>query len=735
MCRAAVRFDASRVQTFQTIAAPALPGEKRDGDHRGDVQGLRAVAVLLVVADHAGLGRLAGGYVGVDVFFVVSGFLITTLLLREVASRGRVSITGFYARRARRILPAATVVILVVLAYSARQLAPVRVAEVGEDARWSAFFAANVHFGEVGRDYFDSERAASPFQHFWSLAVEEQFYLVWPLLLAAVVLVGGVVGRHLAPVLVVACIASAAWWVHLGSTDGQQAYYASTARAWELGLGALLAVLTPKLARLAPSMRTVLGAVGLAAVLLAALSFTELTGPGTAWRIPVAVLGTADLLAAGIGGGHATGRLLAARPLTWLGDRSYSLYLWHWPVLVLGPAHVAGLGRTTGMLVLLAVIAVLSLASYHLVEQPFRRGHVVGHGFRALVLWPAALVVVLVGVNAAGAHAQARLDARMGGDLPRPAALVSPGEEPPSSEGPLQERRQPPLPEPTSVVHLLREAVAQSERGGPVPFPMANLPGLADDAWHFAYPCNSPTHVQRSKVCPVGDLRGRATVVVYGDSRAGQWLPAIDRFGRSEGLRVVPYIKPACPPYPIRTVEWGGADFHNCYAWRDWSRQRVRELDPDVVILSSDVTTWRLRTDPGLDLAQTWERAVGELVGSLRRDGAMVVLLGDIPLHAVDPEACLTTPGATLDDCDLASAGGTAGLNAITSATAEKHGAAYIDVNRLSCLRGRCPLVVAGTVTYADDTHLSVSWTRTLAGPLGRLLRGAPGWRSSTRGR
>ncbi|NPD03415.1 acyltransferase [Nocardioides sp. zg-1308] len=696
-------------------------------DHRPDVQGLRAVAVLLVVADHAGARLLAGGFVGVDVFFVLSGFLITSLLVREVAARDRISITGFYVRRALRILPAATVVLLVVTAWCAVRLAPVQVAEVGEDARWSAFFAANVHLAGAGEDYFDDDRAVSPFQHFWSLAVEEQFYLVWPLLLGLVVLVDGRLMRHVAPLLTVACLASLAWWAHLGATDPQQAYFSSAARAWELGLGALLAVLAPALVRLSRPLRTALGAVGLVAVLAAAVSVGTAAAPGTEWRIPLAVAGTAALLAAGTGGSTgATGALLASRPLTWLGDRSYSLYLWHWPVLVLGAAYVTALEGPTGTLVLLAVAAALTLASYHFVEQPFRRGRLVGRGPRALVMWPVALASVLVATTGAVAHADAELADRMGVGSARPAPLVA-EEAPVAATSRPRGRRVPPLPQPRSVDDLVERAVEEARRGDALRFPMSNLPGLAYDSWHLAHPCNSPLAVERSRICPVGDPDGRTTVAVYGDSRAGQWLPAIDRLGRTEGLRVVPHVKYGCPPYPIRTLDGGGAEFHTCHAWRDWSRQRIRDLDPDVVLLSSDVMSWRMQAAPGLSHAQTWARGVGDLVDSLRRDGALVVVLGDIPVHEVDPESCLTTPGSVAGSCDLSATGWPAEPNAFTAATATAHGAAYVDVNRLSCADGRCPLVVSGTVTYSDESHLSVSWTRTLAGPLGAALRDAVG--------
>jgi peptidoglycan/LPS O-acetylase OafA/YrhL len=204
---------------------------------------------VVVVVDHAGAGWLSGGFVGVDVFFVISGYLITKLLVREATVSGRISIGDFYARRARRILPAATLVIVVTMAYAAERLALSRVQQLGEDAVWSAFFAANVHFARLGTDYFAEGRQPSAFQHFWSLAVEEQFYLVWPLLLAGVLVVVARTGgssevrlRALTVTLVLVVLASAAWSLVQTQTSPGTAFYSSPARAWELAVGSLIAV-------------------------------------------------------------------------------------------------------------------------------------------------------------------------------------------------------------------------------------------------------------------------------------------------------------------------------------------------------------------------------------------------------------------------------------------------------------------------------------------------------------
>ncbi|HKE68132.1 MAG TPA: acyltransferase, partial [Nocardioidaceae bacterium] len=306
---------------------------------RGDIQGLRAIAVLLVVLAHAGVPGFAGGYIGVDVFFVVSGYLITSILLHEATEHGSVSLAGFYAKRARRILPAATVT-LTVTAVAAIVLLPyVRAQKVLGDVAWSAFFAANLRFGQQETDYFSRGQPPSPLQHVWSLAVEEQFYLVWPTLLVLVLVIGARrraanVRRRLLWLGLVAAgltAASFAWSVQTTPTDPTGAYFSTATRGWELGAGALLALAGRSLPLLGGMTRAVLAALGLTSIAVAAATFTDHT-PVPGYHMALPVVGTAALLAAGSGipdrSGPLVVRLFGRQPLRWIGDVSYGFYLW-----------------------------------------------------------------------------------------------------------------------------------------------------------------------------------------------------------------------------------------------------------------------------------------------------------------------------------------------------------------------------------------------------------------------
>ncbi len=367
-------------------AQPMLPGrDERVEDEAGtapedrrfrpDVQGMRAIAILLVVLYHAHVPGFGGGYVGVDVFFVISGFVITGLLLRERSSTGSTSIRAFYGRRARRIIPAATVVIVVIVVLSYPVLGSFAGNRTADDGAWSAVFLANFHFANAGNNYLASLGPPSLLQNYWSLAVEEQFYLVYP----TVFLVVGafsrprLLRRNLAIVLGTCGIASFVVSVMQTSTNPTVAYFSPVPRAWELALGGLVAVGTTSLRRLPVPFAASLSWMGLGLVVGAAVGFSNGTPyPGAAVAIPV--LGAAGIIAGGVTvTSHGAERLLGVRALQGIGLISYSWYLWHWPVLT-----IAAQRSQNGSLSILASLwwvafsLGLAVVTYLLVENPIR---------------------------------------------------------------------------------------------------------------------------------------------------------------------------------------------------------------------------------------------------------------------------------------------------------------------------------------------------------------------------
>ena len=369
---------------------------------RPDIEGMRAIAVGLVLLYHGFHAPLTGGFVGVDVFFVISGFLITNLLLHEKARTGRISISRFYARRVRRILPAATLVVLATMFVTYYRLGFIAGNEIADDAKWAAVFTANIHFSLLGTDYLGSKLPPSPLQHMWSLGVEEQFYLVWPgLFLGVVLLVRGARHRNaLAVSLPVIIGASLAWSVIQTRSNATWAYFSPLTRAWELALGALVAVLATVAARVRPSwLIELLSLCGIAGIIVSAFVLNSSTHyPGSAVVLPV--ISTALLIAAGCANPRTlVGRALAIRPMQWIGARSYSLYLWHWPFLIIAAeylGHDLSAIQSTGLLLLATAATAIT---YRLIENPVRRARVLATR-TGLTLTIGAVLVILTVVTA-----------------------------------------------------------------------------------------------------------------------------------------------------------------------------------------------------------------------------------------------------------------------------------------------------------------------------------------------
>lgn len=684
--------------------------------NRADIQGLRALAVLLVVLAHAGVGFLPGGFVGVDVFFVLSGFLITGLLLAEVLATGRVSLIDFYVRRARRILPAAALTLLATDIAAFFLLNFLRARDTVHDSLYTAVFAANFRFAARGMDYFAQTDPPSPLLHYWSLAVEEQFYLVWPALLSIVIFGLALARRRRRagrprslPLLVVVVLLSGislGWSVHLTATLPVAAYFSPLTRAWELGLGCALAVGAATLMRVPSRGRLVMGWAGLLAIVTAAVMFSERTPfPGFAALLPT--VGTALAIAAGIGDRHsrlAVARLFALRPLCFIGDRSYAFYLWHWPVLILADQYVGYELSVTVKLGLLAGAFLLSCVSYALVENPIRRrarsrratGAVFGVSM-AGVLVTAVLCLTAI------ARDEQRFNAPVAS-----APLMTPTSGPVATPTPaLVSYRTPNGSE--LVLPDVVAAVEAARRGDPIPSGLTPPIGrLTSVPPKYVLPrgCSSRGDSSRvtSKICHLGDTTSRKTIVLVGDSHAMMWLPAVLELAFRDGWNVIPLLRTGCRP--DRWVTNEGPE--SCRVWYRWALRKVRLLHPRITLIGGSIGE---RPSTAVPAAADGTIAMAR---ELAPYGAVVVI-GDPEGLRERPADCLLASHASMATCTTTWPPSTLEAYDRVAATTRRLGVGFIPTRGFFCFQRQCPTVIGTTIAYWDTSHITATYALQIA--------------------
>lgn len=704
---------------------------RREADRshqRLDIQGLRAVAILTVLANHL-WGWPGGGFVGVDVFFVISGFLITGNLLRTAESAGTVSFRRFYWNRVRRIVPAATVVLILTFLVSTLLYLPFRAQQVGVDALFASVFLANWHFAMQDTDYFAAGDAVSPLQHYWSLSIEEQFYFVWPalILLISVVVVrrGWGHARRMelaAAVMAVIVTVSLALAVIETAASPTWAYFSTFDRVWELGVGALLATSVGLLARIPRWLKPWMSWAGL---LLIGISLVVIGESSVGFPAPWALLpvaGSALVIAAGVGGEPRYQEFLRNPVSTYIGNFSYSLYLVHWPVIVLLGAVMAP--GASFYLVAITLAFGLAIASYHFVENPLRHADLTT-ATAALRAIRSRDVEIGRPSKYAAVGAMALLTLGLCLYITRPVG--------------------PPAAVPSAAAAVATDLSSQS--GAPLPPLTAALQkeiGAALEAteWPALHPtmesviaehltqipeasgCGLPA-ARDTKPCSWGSATAPMRVVLVGNSVATGYIgPLRDLALASDGrVQVHTEAMPGCN-FVDDLIDTGDQRYHDaCSARKQHAVDLINQTRPAVVVISN---TYATKAIAGREMsAQEWGDSMRRLVDTFRGSVQHVVFLAPPP-GALNIGECYGVRSSRPSDC-------ISSVDAVWTAMAETEqalaasiGGSWIDSRPWFCsTAGYCPSFVGSTPTKFDAAHLVPAYGEKISPVIGESFRQA----------
>ena len=603
-----------------------------------EIQGLRALAATLVLIFHAKF--VSGGFIGVDIFYVISGFLITGLLLKELEAKGKISLKAFYLRRSKRLLPASFLVLFVTALFAWLVLPPISRGSIGRDLIATTFYISNYLFAWWQNDYQNLNATPSPFIHYWSLAVEEQFYVFWPLFIIGLAKLKS--ARKFFIGFLAVTIVTFALGVWLTIVAPIWAFYSLPTRAWELSIGALIALL-PALRR----QNSLLAILGITALIGSALSFNDSTPfPGVYALLPV--LGTAALLSS-IGAWPKPLKWLATnRVSVWLGKISYPLYLWHWPVLVLPIALFARELKLWERIVALLITVVLAEFTTRFVEEPLRLKKLAP---RRVILSTAIAMVCALVVGLGIAQSTT-----------------------------------------SSILVNGKQVTLASIELRPTPY---------EDGCHLNY------HESVSPICEFGKIDSRKTVVLYGDSHAVQWFPALEKLAIEKGFKLITLTKSACPSIDVVRESVGAFKMSNCATWRENAIARIEKAKPDLIILSS-FEHFVPQGDPR-KVEQWWAAGSNRTYRTLQPLASKIVYLLDTPLPKRNIPDCLASTSA-----DKCFADSTLGLPQVAQFE-------IVDPAKWLCT-SNCPGIVRGNVAYRDASHISVATSLELSDSLWQTL-------------
>jgi peptidoglycan/LPS O-acetylase OafA/YrhL len=660
---------------------------------RGDIQALRAFAVMAVVLYHLWPMHVPGGYIGVDAFFVISGFLITSHLLREVDRTGKIDLPQFWARRVRRLLPA-SLLVAVVSAVAVLVLVPREMWQTFlQDTIAATVYVLNWALAAQAVDYLAAESAASPVQHYWSLSVEEQFYLVWPLLIVGAMWLAVRSGKSrrsaIFAVLAVTTVASLVYGVVLTFTDPAAAYFVTPTRAWQFGAGALLAFLSTTLANRG-GFSAIVSWTGMAALVVSVFAYGSGTPfPGFAALLPV--VGVLLVVAAGESNHPlAPTRLYNLSPVRWLGDNSYSIYLWHWPPIVILPYVLGGNLDYRHKLAILAGTLILAWLTKLYIEDPVRKTPVLAKRrprvtYAVLVgTTVVALAAPLMGIsviNAQERESEQLANQAIGTECFGAAAIQPDGS----------------ICSPETVTEIVPEpAVAESD-----------LPPVYTDE------CRVQPEGEGVLECVLGDPDGEHSIAMVGDSHLAQWATPMSEIGKANGWRITLFFKGACAfSAAIESLD-STFDETTCIAWNDEVLDRILTGGFDGVVTSSRAGY------TFVDAAGEPDR--GTAVGGFRdrwaeltAAGMPVAVLADTPRMPDEARECVTTAADTAS-CGVDRSEAFSLPEYFHAAARDADDVTLVDLGDRFCTDDRCPAVVGSVFVYRDgSSHMTDTFARTL---------------------
>ncbi|MDT0327508.1 acyltransferase family protein [Nocardiopsis lambiniae] len=664
------------------------------GGFRPEIEGLRAVAVLLVAGYHIWFGRVSGG---VDVFLLLTGFLITGSLVRSAERHGRIDVLGFWTRLLRRLTPAVGVVLVAILAMTYLWLPRSRWPDVISEVYAAALYHENWALARAAVDYLAREGAPSPVQHFWSLSIQGQFYVLWPLLLGAVLLaVGRSRIRHAALVAIGAVLVlSLAYSMWITAVDQPWAYFDTGARLWEFALGGVLALVVHRLTPPRP-VRVILGWVGLVALVLCGVLLpvsSLFPGYAALWPTLAAV---AVIVAGDSGSRFGVDRLLTRRPLMALGGLSYALYLWHWPILVV---HLQLTGRSLatplGGAAVLGLSLVLAWVTKRIVEGGAER--ITLRVRRAwLPAWSASLAALL---------------------LAPPLVLGSQW-----SDRIAEQRRErterviEPVDYPGAALVTRPELAGVLPDLPVVPDPLDARDDLSD---HHLQGCHVNLHAEEPEVCRTGPEDAEHTLALVGASRTAHWYPAVQAVAETHGWRLVSFTKSGCQ-FASGVPHTQGRVFTECQEWNARAMAELELLRPDAVLTSSTRSSVEGETVPA-GFVDRWRE--------LDALGIDVIGIRDLPRRPYAGAECVASE--PIEECTSPAVYAQADRDpavVLDEAGDLPDNVTLVDLTGHVCPDGRCDAVVGNILVFWDYSHMTATYARTLIPAMEETLVTATGW-------